>query len=80
MSCRVLKRGMENFVLNTVVEFAKERGYLRLVGEYLPTIKNDLVKYHYQNLGFERVEELWELDVRRYSTRRTFIKRKSEQG
>ena len=80
MSCRVLKRGMENFVLNTVVEFAQERGYSRVVGEYLPTIKNDMVKDHYQNLGFERVEGLWELDVRRYCTRRTCIKRKSEQG
>jgi FkbH-like protein len=80
MSCRVLKRGMENFVLNTVVEFAQQKGYLLVIGEYLPTIKNNMVEDHYPNLGFELVGGLWELDVRRYSTRRTFVKRKLNQG
>jgi FkbH-like protein len=37
MSCRVLKRGMENFTLNTMVEKAKELGYKRIVGEYYNT-------------------------------------------
>ena len=27
MSCRVLKRGMENFTLNTIVNYAKENGF-----------------------------------------------------
>lgn len=39
MSCRVLKRGMENFTLNTIVEWAKENGYKQIIGEYLPTPK-----------------------------------------
>lgn len=41
MSCRVLKRGMENFVLNTIVELAKENGYVHLRGEYIATAKNE---------------------------------------
>ena len=80
MSCRVLMRGMENFVLNTLVEFAQQKGYLLVIGEYLPTLKNNMVENHYPNLGFGLVGGLWELDVRTYSTRRTFVKRKLNQG
>ena len=52
MSCRVLKRGMEAFTLNTLVDYARENGYERLVGEYIPTAKNGMVREHYPNLGF----------------------------
>jgi len=51
MSCRVLKRGMENFVLNTITSFAKKNGFTTLKGEYLPTAKkiprffNFLIQY-----------------------------------
>ena len=54
MSCRVLKRGVEHFVLNKIVEQAREMGYERIVGEYLPTAKNKMVEHHYEELGFER--------------------------
>jgi FkbH-like protein len=56
MSCRVLKRGMENFTLNTMVEVAKEKGYKKIIGEYLPTPKNKMVEQHYAGLGFTKVE------------------------
>ena len=55
MSCRVLKRGMENFTLNTMVERAKAAGYKRIIGEYLPTPKNKMVEQHYPDLGFQVV-------------------------
>jgi FkbH-like protein len=54
MSCRVLKRGMENFVLNTIIDFAKKNKFKFIIGEYLKTQKNDLVKDLYLNLGFKR--------------------------
>ena len=57
MSCRVLKRGMENFTLNTMVERAKAAGYKRIIGEYLPTPKNKMVEQHYPNLGFVPSED-----------------------
>ena len=47
MSCRVLKRGMENFTLNTIVAYAKNGGYKQIIGEYLPTAKNRMVEKHY---------------------------------
>lgn len=74
MSCRVLKRGMENFVLNTVVDFAKENGFAMLKGEYLPTAKNEMVKDHYPNLGFEEQPNgNWELNLNKYENRKSFI-------
>ncbi|MNS23263.1 hypothetical protein D3C72_550720 [compost metagenome] len=74
MSCRVLKRGMENFVLNTVVDFAKENGFTTLRGEYLPTAKNEMVKDHYFNLGFEEQPNgHWDLNLNNYEKRKSFI-------
>jgi FkbH-like protein len=73
MSCRVLKRGMENFTLNTLANFAKEQGYSHLKGEYLPTPKNEMVRSHYQNLGFEQAGNYWLLDVKNYENKKCFI-------
>jgi predicted enzyme involved in methoxymalonyl-ACP biosynthesis len=56
MSCRVLKRGVERVLLNSIVEQAKERGLKRIVGEYIPTPKNGLVRDHYPSLGFTQIE------------------------
>jgi len=56
MSCRVLKRGMEDFTLHTIVEYARENGYKRIIGEYLPTAKNQMVEEHYPKLGFKKIE------------------------
>jgi FkbH-like protein len=62
MSCRVLKRGVESAVLNYCVSMARENGFSRLTGEYIPTPKNALVKDHYEKLGFASVGGLWSLD------------------
>jgi FkbH-like protein len=76
MSCRVLKRGMENFVLNTIVQLARENGHSMIIGEYIPTSKNGLVKNHYTDLGFSRQNDIYVLNVNDYLERKTFIKHK----
>lgn len=69
MSCRVLERKVETAVLEILVKNAKEAGAKKLVGEFIPTAKNALVKDHYKKLGFQLVESSdegktsWELDV-----------------
>ena len=55
MSCRVLKRGVEQFLLNHLVGYAKPNGFTRLIGEYIPSAKNGLVCDHYASLGFRQV-------------------------
>ena len=52
MSCRVLGRGVERTMLNLVAAQAQALGAERLVGEYLPTKKNGMVREHYAKLGF----------------------------
>ena len=72
MSCRVLKRGMECFTLNQMVEAARSRGYKRIVGEYLPTPKNGMVANHYPELGFQPLEAdtaHWVLTLDNYSNK-----------
>ena len=80
MSCRVLKRGMEDFTLNTMVEAAREKGYKRIIGEYLPTQKNKMVENHYPSLGFQKLEGTptaqYVLDVEQYQPRENYIKTK----
>src|ERR1022692_218509 len=76
MSCRVLKRGMENFVLNTIANFAKENGFTTIKGEYIPTPKNEMVKEHYKNLGFEQSVNFWVLDVLQYENKKSFINKR----
>ena len=82
MSCRVLKRGMENFTLNTMVEKAKTAGYKKIIGEYLPTPKNKMVENHYVGLGFKPVDDAetaqFVLDVETYQPRECYIKPKAE--
>lgn len=76
MSCRVLKRGMENFTLNKIVEIARKIGAKRIIGEYIPTLKNEMVKDHYKNLGFSSTHKknLYSLDVYSYKERKCYIK------
>lgn len=78
MSCRVLKRGMENFTLNTMVEYARKKGYKRIVGEYLPTPKNKMVEQHYLNLGFEprsgATTAQYILEIDNYKDKECYIK------
>ena len=80
MSCRVLKRNMENFVLNTIVDMVKEKGYSEIIGEFIPSAKNSMVKDHYQKLGFRLEEGTTEnqflLNVNDYQIRECFIDRK----
>lgn len=77
MSCRVLKRGMEDFTLNTIVKYAKTNGFKKIIGEYLPTPKNGMVAEHYTSLGFTKLEGTetaqWVLDVDAYQDRECYI-------
>lgn len=57
MSCRVLKRGMEEFIADKILSLAAEQGFRKIIGEYLATPKNAMVKDLYARMGFTRVGE-----------------------
>ncbi|NIF05498.1 HAD-IIIC family phosphatase [Chryseobacterium sp. Tr-659] len=76
MSCRVLKRGMEDFTLNTIVDTARINGYKYIVGEYIQTAKNEMVKDHYEKLGFKEQDQKWLLNVEDYQSKHVYISHK----
>lgn len=51
MSCRVLKRGMEEFIMNEMIDAAKRADAKIVNAEYIPTKKNMMVKYIYRDMG-----------------------------
>ena len=74
MSCRVLKRGMEQFIADSILRAAREAGVARVVGEYLPTPKNAMVKDLYASMGFRPLGDgLYEARVDDYRNHQTFI-------
>lgn len=54
MSCRVLKRGVENYTISKIKEVALKRNCKQIVGCYRATKKNAMVSTLYQELGFNR--------------------------
>ena len=74
MSCRVLKRGMEEFIINKILQTAADNGFRKVIGEYIPTPKNAMVKDLYEKMGFDRIaENRFEADVDRFQYHKTFI-------
>ncbi|MEG0178584.1 MAG: HAD-IIIC family phosphatase [Oscillospiraceae bacterium] len=71
MSCRVLKRQMENAMLDKLVQICKKRGAKTLIGYYYPTEKNGMVKDFYSTMGFLKTSEkngatVWEYEIDKY--------------
>ena len=74
MSCRVLKRGMEEFIVDKILSVAAQQGFRRVVGEYIPTPKNAMVKDLYEQLGFARLENgRFQAEVSGFPYHKTFI-------
>jgi FkbH-like protein len=79
MSCRVLGRGVEAATLALVVSAAQTLGASRLIGEYLPTKKNGMVREHFPKLGFAALSAepngatRWVLDAKTFAAPPSFI-------
>jgi FkbH-like protein len=74
MSCRVLKRGMEEFIVNKILQTAADQGYQKVIGEYIPTPKNAMVKDLYEKMGFARIgENRFAAETAGFQNNKTFI-------
>lgn len=79
MSCRVLKRGMEQAMLDQLVEKCTDAGIETIYGYYYPTKKNKMVKELYQTFGFIRISEnengdtVWKLETAGYEKQNHYI-------
>jgi FkbH-like domain len=81
MSCRVLKRNLEQAMMNTFIEQCSKKPEVKYIyGKYIPTVKNTMVKDLYKNLGFNFHKEEydgiteWEMDITQYIPHITYIK------
>ncbi len=57
MSCRVLRRGVEDAILQCIADDAAAAGATTLRGRYVPTQKNSQVATFYPDRGFRETEE-----------------------
>jgi len=79
MSCRVLGRQVEATVLNLIAAQAHRLGASRLLGDYVPTQKNSMVRDHYEKLGFTLMQRdegggsRAELNLQTFAPAETFI-------
>jgi FkbH-like protein len=76
MSCRVLKRQVEEETLNAIVRLANSLGAETVRGHYLPTARNGMVRDLYPRMGFRQSNEApdritFELDPRAYEPKPT---------
>jgi FkbH-like protein len=74
MSCRAVKRGVEEFFFNHIVKAAAEKGYGAIEAEYLPTAKNGPVKDLLEDMGFEDRSGVMTLATGDYKPKETFVK------
>jgi FkbH-like protein len=63
MSCRVLKRGVEEVAMAELLEIARAQRCQLIVGRYLPTPRNELVRDLFPELGFTLREKTDEQDT-----------------
>jgi predicted enzyme involved in methoxymalonyl-ACP biosynthesis len=78
MSCRVLSRGVEQYVMNEVFAVATQRGLTGVVGYYIPTAKNGMVQDFFKDFGFtctsdENGTTRWSMSVDSYIPRQVFM-------
>ena len=71
MSCRVLGRRVEEAILGHLVAQVRLLGLTEIIGRYIPTARNELVRDHYSRLGFAQIaaengETVWRLAVDSY--------------
>jgi FkbH-like protein len=78
MSCRVLRRGVEEHLMNHLFSQCAKHGLKGVIGEYIKTPKNMMVKDLYKNFGFSQTKDEgnrqeWYQDFDSYKPHAIFI-------
>jgi len=79
MSCRVLKRTMEQSMLDELVTRCRARGIETIIGYYYKTAKNGIVANLYAEFGFDFIStdnhySVWRLQLGHYINKNNHIK------
>jgi predicted enzyme involved in methoxymalonyl-ACP biosynthesis len=67
---------VEEFIVNQMAHLARRNGFSRLLGEFIPSTKNNMVKDLYAQMGFSSNSGKWELNVADCNELKTFILKK----
>jgi len=59
LSCRIMGRGVEEIMMNQIIEKAKSSGVKRIKGKFISTAKNKPAEDFYEKLGFNKENEFW---------------------
>lgn len=78
MSCRVLKRGMEEAMMDKLVSEAKKLNITTIYGYYYKTAKNKMVEDFYDSFGFQLIEKddnhkKYKLNIKEYQNKNKII-------
>lgn len=81
LSCRVMGRTVEDALVRVLADMAHSSGAKSLIGEYIPTKRNAVVRDLYKRLGFERVSndsdggsDVWRLPLPNNTIGSAFVK------
>ncbi len=85
MSCRVLKRNLEDHVMNYVIKWSKTNSIEKVVGKFIDSTKNSMVRDFYKERGFVLVKEdgkqtIWSLKITDYVFAHELIKVEGSNG
>ena len=67
LSCRVIGRGVEEGILDYIINEARKNNVKRIIGNFIPTKKNKPSESFLPNFGFEKENEHWIYDLEKYS-------------
>lgn len=78
MSCRVLKRGMEDVMMDELIRLIRLEKGERVIGYYYKTKKNSMVENFYTRMGFELYKykdesKAYKIHVKDYTPKNTII-------
>ena len=67
LSCRIIGRGVEEGILDYIINEARKNNIKRIIGNFIPTKKNKPSESFLPNFGFEKENEHWIYDLEKYS-------------
>ena len=59
LSCRIIGRGVEDVLINQLIERAKNENIEKIKGKFIPTQKNKPAENFYQKFGFKKEGDFW---------------------
>ena len=79
MSCRVIGRRVEHFMMDQLINFSLEKGINTIIGKFIETERNEVVRNLYKDLGFTKINKNnkiieWKINPKEYLIKNPPIK------